>query len=595
MEDMDAPQPIHELFALLGALDGQPFDGYQQLSGRTFEHEHFHIRFVHIQGSPGAFPASVCQLFLPSSDLGLAGRRCSTTPRKVATADYLLRAFASSAAIHARQNRGSQGSGSFQPLPMPPQVLRRNVVAFNEGSARIAFHVSLPGSRNNRILSRQAQHMFATEMNAIVCGLRKASADEERLKEHCDVVEDMLVIQERLADFGLVAFVGDGAILPRRSSASQAPLKKGAVAFYAPDNMAVEMDFPNAGRVRGLGIRQGVSVLVGGGYHGKSTLLDALAKGVYPHIPGDGREQVITHPDAAVVCAEEGRSVSGLDITGFIDRLPGDIHASHFWTQNASGSTSEAAAIIEAVLAGAKFLLVDEDSSAINFLVKDPDMRTLIPEDPITPLVDRIRDLHRRYGVSTLVAMGASAGYLGVADQVIAIRNYLPVSVSGRLNKLSPPQPETPADLLKLSDNRRLLPGNFNPAYRARRLDKTVPVRIKPLRLREKVLEYGNEALDLTTLAGLVDPHQVVAVGYALLLARDEIRQSRISPSDLAARLVRRIEEEGLGVLNSAVDSPVFLAYPRRLELAGAINRIRNLKVEVVNENGQAGHRGDDR
>lgn len=571
---------MHDLFIQLKKLDGKSFNSYQKLLEKAFSFDHFHLSFIHIQGSPGAFPASVCHLRLKIAHLGLTDDCLSNRPRRIATADYLLRAFRGGVITHARQNRGAHGSGSFQPLDLPPQVLERNVIKFDPEIVEIAFRISLPGSPDNRVLGRQATWMFSQELTGIVDTLKAWVAKTANLKKHCDVVEDMVVLQNQLARYGLIAYVGDGAILPRQSGVSQAPLKENAVAFYAPDQMAVEVNFINAGRQRGLGIRPGVNVLVGGGFHGKTTLLNALAKGVYPHIPGDGREKVVTHPDAVFVCAEDGRAVNGLDISCFIDKLPGKVDTKNFWTNNASGSTSEAAAIVETVLAGAKLLLIDEDSSATNFLIKDKNMRKLIPRDPITPLFDRVRELHERFGVSTLIVIGGSSEYLGVAENVIAMQNYLPVCMTDQVRLLALPEPEKPVNPLMLSDQRRMQANNFNPSYRSRRLKKTLSVRIKPLRLQEKVLEYGNEQLDLTKLIALVDPDQVLAVGYALWLARKKFKDRSLSPSDLAGAVHRLIEKEGLAILSQSDKRPVFFALPRRLELAGAINRLRNLNVK---------------
>lgn len=573
---------MDDLFALLKKLDGQSFNSYQVLLNKAFYSDDDQLRFIHIQGSTGALPASVCRLKLHAAEPGLPHGAISNGPRKMAAADYILRAFDAGVTAHARQNRGVQGSGSFQPLSLPPQVLERNVVRFDRGGVEIAFHVSLPGSKDNRILGSQAIQMFSKELIGIINTLKARVAKTSLLKRHCDVIEDMVLLQNELNRYGLVAFVGDGAILPRQSGVSQSPLKKGAVVFHAPDQMAVEVELKNAGRKRGLGVRPGVNVLVGGGFHGKSTLLDALAKGIYPHIPGDGREQVVTHPEAAFVCAEEGRAVNGLDISGFIDNLPGNEDAGRFWTRNASGSSSQAAAIIEAVLAGAKLLLIDEDSSATNFLIKDANMRKLIPQDTITPLFDRIRELYGNFGVSSLIVVGGSSEYLGVAEHVIAMQNYQPVCMTDRVKQLSLAVPERPVNPLVLSDKRRVLTDNFNPSYHAQRLDKTLPVRIKPLRLQERILEYGDEKLDLIKLTQLVDPHQVLAIGYALLLAREKFEDRLLSPSDLAYELDKQIEKKGLSILSRSEGPPLFLAFPRRLELAGAINRLRNLKVDII-------------
>ncbi len=581
---IDTPLPMNALGPFLEALDGQPFQEYRKLLNQAFYHRTFVFRLVHVQGSPGAFPASVGHLILKKTGLALPDGCLSNRARRLATADYLMRAFKAGIDTHARQNRGVQGSGSFQPMALPPQVLERNTVRFDPVDVRIAFHISLPASKDNRILGRQALGMLTREMPAIVQALKASISRSAQLKAHCDVIEDWVAMQSRLPRYGLIAFIGDGAILPRQSGVCQAPLKEGAVAFQAPDQLAVEVEFPNAGRMRGLGIRPGVNVLIGGGFHGKSTLLNALAMGVYPHIPEDGRQRVVTHPDAALICAEEGRAVNGLDISGFIDNLPGHSDAKRFRTQNASGSTSEAASIIEAVLAGAKLLLIDEDSSASNFLIKDHNMRKLIPEDPITPLFDRVRELYDRYDVSTLIVAGGSSEYLGVAQHVIAMRGYLPVCMTEQARRLQLPQPTKPVQPLEISDRRRLLTGNFDPTYHARRLDKTIAVRIKPLRLQEKILEYGNAQLDLTKLIALVDPQQVRALGYALLLARKQFKDRPLSPSNLAAALHDRIEAEGLEILAGKDNRPVFLARPRRLELAGAINRLRNLRVAIIDE-----------
>jgi predicted ABC-class ATPase len=575
-------QFMPDLIERLGGLDGLPYLNYQDLRNQTYRLPQGQLRFVHIQGSPGAFPASVCHLVLKTTDLDLDDRCFANPSRRVAAEDYFLRAFGDGVTAHARQNRGAQGSGSFQPLFLPPQVLERNVVRLNRTQLRIAFHISLPGSDDNKILGRQAVQMFAQEVPAIVDAVAAAAARRKTIKRHCDVVEDMHHLQSRLTQLGLVAFVGDGAILPRQSGLSQAPLEKNAIAFHAPDTMAVEVALPNAGRLRGLGVRPGVNVMIGGGFHGKSTLLHALAKGVYPHIPGDGREQVATHPDALFICAEEGRSVHGLNISGFIENLPGNVDVGKFRTNNASGSTSQAAAIVEAVVAGAKLLLIDEDSSATNFLIKDQNMRRLIPEDTIIPLFDRVRELYQRFGVSTLIVVGGSSDYLGVAEHVLAMRHYLPKDVTDQLRHLVLPEPTTPQKPLVMEDNRRVTAGNFDPRYRVERLDKTLPVRIKPLRLQENILEYGDEQLDLTKLIALVDPHQIVAVGYALLLAREQAKKHPMSPSQIAEIVSRRIEQEGLDTLCRKHSKPLFFASPRRLELAGAINRLRSLKVNIV-------------
>ncbi|MEJ2154012.1 MAG: ABC-ATPase domain-containing protein [Desulfobacteraceae bacterium] len=574
------PLAISALIRKLNDMDGKSYRKYGALSNNTYDAQNYLMRFLHIQRSPGAFPASVVQLEMDHRNLELDGAFLSNPPRRLATADYLLRRLREAVQTHARQNRGAQGSGSFQPLELPPQVLQRNLVHFDHGALRLAFHISLPGSKENRIVAAHAIAMFEEELPAIIRHLRKAAGSGKALKVHCDVVEDMIDLQGRLSRYNLVAFVGDGAILPRQSGISSLPLKTGAVAFHAPDDLAVKVDMPHAGRVRGLGIRPGVNVVIGGAFHGKSTLLQALAKAVYPHIPGDGRERVVTHPDAAVICSEEGRAVTGLDISGFIDRLPSRKSTRRFSTSNASGSTSQAAATVESLLSGVKMILLDEDTSAANFLARDPNMRRLIPEETIIPLIDRVGELHRQWRVSTLMVLGGSSTYLGAADHVVAMRNYQPVNMTGRALELDLPQPPQPPQPLAICDRRQVLAGNFDPRYDARRLGKTLDVRIKPLRLQPGVLEYGNQRIDLTCLDALVDPHQVMAIGYALLQAGARLDDRLLSPSDLADALDDLIAGQGLDTLAAGTHAFIPLARPRRLELAAAINRVRDLQVQ---------------
>ncbi len=574
------PLALSALIRKLSDMDGKSYRKYGALSNKTYDAEDYLIRFLHLQRSPGAFPASVVQLEMDHHNLELDGAFLSNPPRRLATADYLLRRFREAVQTHARQNRGAQGSGSFQPLELPPQVLQRNLVHFEHGALRLAFHISLPGSKENRIVAAHAIAMFEEELPAIIRHLRKAVGSGNALKVHCDVVEDMIDLQGRLSQYNLVAFVGDGAILPRQSGISSSPLKTGAVAFHAPDDLAVAVDMPHAGRVRGLGIRPGVNVVIGGAFHGKSTLLQALAKAVYPHIPGDGRERVVAHPDAAVICSEEGRAVTGLDISGFIDRLPSRKSTRRFSTPNASGSTSQAAATVESLLSGVKLILIDEDTSAANFLARDRNMRRLIPEETIIPLIDRVGELHRQWGVSTLMVLGGSSTYLGAADHVVAMRNYQPVDMTGRALELDLPQPPQPPQPLAVCDRRQVSAGNFDPRYDARRLGKTLDVRIKPLRLQTGVLEYGNQRIDLTCLDALVDPHQVMAVGYALMQAGARLGDRLLSPSDLADALDDLIADQGLDTLAAGTRAFIPLARPRRLEMAAAINRVRDLQVQ---------------
>ena len=247
----EPPLTIGDLSRELYDFNGQSYRAYQALLKKAYAAEGYLIRFIHIQGSPGAFPASMVHLVMDHTSMGLDRAYLSTATRRMATADYLLRIFGEAVRNHAHQNRGAQGSGSFQPLELPPQVLQRNLVQFEGHMVRIGFYISLPGTTDNNVLSTEAVQMFEKELPAIVAKLKTEVASGEALLRHCNVVEDMMDLQARLSQYNLVAFVGDGSNLPRHSGTSQTPLKAGAIEFKAPDDLAVEVRFPHAGRVRG--------------------------------------------------------------------------------------------------------------------------------------------------------------------------------------------------------------------------------------------------------------------------------------------------------------------------------------------------------
>ncbi len=565
----------------LRTLEGRPFQLYQRLQNTAVHFDSFSLHFLHIQRSPGATPASVARLTVSSEYFPLPEWAVSSPARRTATEDFILRAFNEAGSCHARQNRGVDGSGSFQLFAMPQQVLSRNRVLLSAEAVSLSFLLSLPAGRKNLILAHEAEIMFNEELPAMVAACKKKLLDHPKLKHFLETIEDMLFLQEKLDARKLVAFIGDGSLLPRESGVSDSPAKTNVIPFVAPEELAVSLDLPNSGKVRGLGIRAGVTVLIGGGFHGKSTLLNALARAVYPHIPGDGRERVVSSKKSVVVSSEEGRSVKAVDISAFLSSLPDGYDVRNFSTENASGSTSQAASIIEAVCAGARLLLIDEDSSAVNFLIRDASMRRLIPDDPIIPLLDRVRGLYEQYGISTLLVAGGSSEYLGVADQVFAMRSYRPVSMDRESQALNIPRHNYTHDSLAVKDRRRILPDNFDPSFTNKRLLKTVPVRIKPLRTQEQnILEYGQDLLDLSRLPALIDADQLATIGYALLYGKNRlIGSGSFSPSRLAAVIVEMIENDGFAFLQPEELPPLFFSQIRTLELAGAMNRLRSLSL----------------
>jgi len=249
----------------------------------------------------------------------------------------------------------------------------------------------------------------------------------KELEEHIKLVEDQEFIRRKLKEKGLVCFIANNSILPRESGISAKPLKD-AVKFVSPENLKVKFTLPSGKEIEGMGIKEGITLICGGGFHGKSTLLEAIQLGVYNHIKDDGREFVITREDAVKIRAEDGRYIEKVDISPFIENLPFGKDTRHFSTEDASGSTSQSANIIEAIEAGSKLLLIDEDTTATNLMIRDLRMQKLVHKDkePITPFIDRIRELWEKFGISTIMVSGGLGDYFEVADYVIVMENYLP-------------------------------------------------------------------------------------------------------------------------------------------------------------------------
>ncbi|MBW2123740.1 MAG: ABC-ATPase domain-containing protein, partial [Deltaproteobacteria bacterium] len=387
--------------------------------------------------------------------------------------------------------------------------------------------------------------------------------------------EDQESLRNRLEELGLVAFLGDGSILPRRSGVDDRPLTENPVVLESPPELQVEVDVPNAGKLRGMGIPKGVTLVVGGGFHGKSTLLRAIERGVYNHLPGDGRERVVAHRGAVKIRAEDGRNVEKVNIEPFISNLPMGRDTRSFSTENASGSTSQAANILEALEIGAKVLLVDEDTSATNFMIRDERMQALVAKEkePITPFVDKVKKLYQDLGVSTILVMGGSGDYFDVAETVIMMDNYRPRCVTERAREIAKRQATRRMDeggpAFGTVTPRKPLASSFD----ARRGKREARIDAKGL----TTILYGRTTIDLDCLEQLVDTSQTRAVGYMIHYYREHYLDGTRDLSEGLERVFQDLERKGLDVI--APYKVGNLALPRIFEVAGAINRMRTLRV----------------
>ena len=553
-------------------IDGRPYGHYRDLRGRRYDLDGCELRFEHVQGDPFAAPSRL-RVDLPAAGLSLPGWAHAGRDARRACSDFLQRALRPALA-QAAGAAGSGKSGLLEIAPAGQEVLERTgVVVAADGGARVRLWAGLPAA-GRRILGHAAADLLTRRLAS---GLRAVThaLDLDALEEHVRAVEDQVALREQLAERGLIAFLAEGSLLPRRSGADPRPLPD-ALPLQVPADLAVELEAPHAGTLRGLGIRAGVSLIVGGGYHGKSTLLQALALGVYDHLPGDGRERCVSAAELVSVRAEDGRSVRGVCLAPFIRDLPLGRETAFFDSDDASGSTSQAAAIVEALEAGATGLLIDEDTAATNFMIRDARMRRLVPGDgePITPFIDRVRQLWEGRGVSSVLVVGGAGDYLDVADRVIQMQAYQPRNVTARAREV--------ADSLPLGEAAPRAPGEWPPGAPRIPLPKSLdpsrgrkPERVRAVKTRS--IEFGSEEIDVGTLYQLVDAGQCRMIGDALLELARGLCDGRRDLALILEALEAGLQTEGLEAVAEAGFGDRSRA--RRFEVAAALNRLRSLRL----------------
>ena len=559
----------YKLNSTLLKLNNTSYKAYKDIKG-NYQFEDFTLIIDYVQGDPFAAPSQL-RVIIPQTVANFPAQLYQSYSREIALRDYLARQFAR-IANQMSSHRGTGKSGLIAIATLNQEVLERNAVLINAQQLEVRFLVGLP-ARGRRILGRQAAAMLCEDLPQIVIkSLLFKSLDAIAIQRQVETVEDADWLRQQLPTKKLVAFVPNGAILPRCSGIDPRPLID-AIPFQSPPALEAEFNCPNRGKISGMGIPTGITLIVGGGYHGKSTLLKAIELGVYNHLPGDGREYVVANPLGVKIRAENGRSIAGVDISPFINHLPQGRSTNNFSTTNASGSTSQAANIIEALEVGAKLLLIDEDTSATNFIIRDRRMQALIAKDkePITPFIDKVRQLYDDYGVSTILVMGGSGDYFDVADQVIALDNYLPQDVTAKAQVIAQ-QYITDRNAEGGSSFGQITPriplkDSINP----RRGKKEVKVTARGV----NKIAFGTEDIELAAVEQIVDAGQLKAIALAIVYAQvNYMNQSRTMP-EILDLVTQDISRAGLDIITNFPQGD--LALFRRFELAAALNRLRSL------------------
>jgi predicted ABC-class ATPase len=563
-----------ELRSILHRIDGRGYKAYRDIEGE-YDCGEYKLLVDHVQGDPFASPSQM-RVKIPQKTAGFPKDTYQNRSREVALRDFLTRRFFEASRRFCKGNRGTGKSGLILIDRPRQEILERTSALVTDEYVEVRFVMGLPAF-GRRIAARHAEEMFFREIPQIVkASLYYRNLEGQLLYEHIKAAEDADILRDWLDQSGLVAFVADGAILPRASGIDPHPLSEGnVVAFESPQSLMKKVALPNRGEITGMGIPKGVTLIVGGGYHGKSTLLRALERGVYNHVPGDGRECVVSNPYTVKIRAEDGRRIEKVDISPFITNLPFAQTTQAFSTDDASGSTSQAANIIEALEAGAQAILIDEDTSATNFMIRDQRMQELVSKDkePITPFIDKVRHLYHDFGVSTILALGGSGEYFDVTDHVICMVEYRPYDFTKEARQIAEKYKlgriSEGGEHFGVITDRVPLAHSFDPSKGRRE------VKISSKGLQS--IAFGTHTIDLGAVEQLVDISQTRAIGDAINYAT-RYMDGRRPLKEIVDAVLKGIKEKGLDILNRRPvgDYAVF----RGLELAAAINRLRTLSVQ---------------
>lgn len=558
---------LSDLKRELEKIDGRGYKTYKTLEGQ-YSFEDYILSIDHVQGDPFASPSRI--RVIVNSNNNFPKNLFDEKYKKITICDFLTRLFSKNIYKYGEKVFGSGKSGLIEISKCSQQVIERTSIIINNEKIEARFYVGFP-ARGRSVLSKELEKiLFNIIPNIVKNTLIYNNINIKALNDKLKLLEDQEFIRKQLKDKKLIAFIANNSILPRESGISQKPLKDGKK-FISPKELEVEFNTPNRGLIKGMGIPEGITLIVGGGYHGKSTLLKALELGVYNHIEGDGREFVITDNTALKVRAEDGRAITKTDISLFINNLPNGKDTKKFYTENASGSTSQAANIIEGIESGTKLFLIDEDTSATNFMIRDSVMQQLVSKDkePITPFIDVARSLYKQKGISTILVAGSSGDFFDIADLVIQMDNYEPYEVTKKAKALSRGITNVNENLkVDIDFNRVILKGTI----------ESSPKGVKVKTLGKDGISINKENIDLRAVEQIVDNEQLNTIGAIMKYAENKLMGKNLTLAQIADNITEELKNNLIGIENIKGGYGSF-AIVRKQEIICAYNRYRKIKI----------------
>jgi predicted ABC-class ATPase len=559
----------NDLRKMILSMDHRGYPAYKDLRGE-YDFDSFTLSIDHVQGDPFASPSHL-SVRVKGSDADFPAKYYDTTAKRITLQDHLTRLFGKTLTPFSFQAKGSGKSGLLSVSHCGQQVLERTACCLQkDGTVIVRFEAGFPANGRSVNASALVKMLFHFVPEAVEKSLYYKNISHGTLQKAIALCEDQQAIRQQLPELGLAAFIANGSVLPRESGISPRPMK-GAIPFQSPESKQVTLSVPNRGTVTGMGISQGITLFVGGGYHGKSTLLQALEMGVYNHIAGDGREYVITGDSAWKLRAEDGRSIVHTDISPFINHLPNKKDTIHFSTEDASGSTSQAANLMEAVESGTTLLLIDEDTSATNFMVRDELMQQVIcrEEEPITPFIEHVRGLYQDLSISSVIVAGSSGAFFQIADTIIQMKEYIPYDITDTAKKAAAGYPP-------LSLQKHFPPLSNHRSPKANQtLKKEQRLKMKTMGVHEILL--AKDSIELRYLEQLIDNEQTNALAYVLKYMELHQMDGKKTIPELLDGIQQMMDTKGLESLFEREYIRSGLAMPRRQEIAACLNRYRKL------------------
>lgn len=552
----------------LQRIDGRGYKSYKDLEGQ-YDFDSFVLSIDHVQGDPFASPSRV-RVIIKNKESKFPKELITIKYKNIAVSDFLVRLFSKNIRKYGEKIFGSGKSGLIEISRAGQEILERTAIIIDSEKIEARFYVGFPAKGRSVLAKELEKILFNVIPKVVENTLIYNNIDSKALINRVKLVEDQTYIRSELNNRELVAFIANNSILPRESGVSQRPLKDGKK-FISPKELEVEFNTPNRGVIKGMGIPKGITLIVGGGYHGKSTLLKALELGVYNHIEGDGREFVITEDTALKVRAEDGRVIINTDISIFINNLPNGKDTKNFCTENASGSTSQAANIIEGIESGTKTLLIDEDTSATNLMIRDSIMQKLVVKDkePITPYIDVAKNLYSKLGISTILVVGSCGDFFDIADLIIQMDNYEPFEVTEKAKALSKGNNHNQDINIDINFNRVLQKGTIEQGLKG----------IKIKTFGTDGISINKENIDLRAVEQIVDTEQLNTIGTLMKYIEKNMMNRQLTLRETIKEAYKELENGMLNIDDTKGGSGS-LAKVREQEILCAYNRFRKLKVK---------------